>query len=88
MYIERRDFAVIFQIFPRSYRDFTNFYRDFLSAVAVGCLYAARPVVLSLNVLQVNQLPFSPEDERYVAKDREVNLLRYVSPRFHGLLFE
>jgi len=30
-------------------------------------------------ILQLNQLPTTPEDEQYIAKDREVNLLRYVS---------
>ena len=33
MTIERRDFALIFPIFPKSCHDFADFYRDFLAAL-------------------------------------------------------
>jgi len=37
---KRRDFSVIFSIFPMSYRDFANFYRDFLAALMTTSFYA------------------------------------------------
>jgi len=40
-----------------------------------------------VTCVQVSQLPFSPDDERYIAKDREVNLLRYVSLSVSRLSF-
>jgi len=45
---ERRDITVIFHFFPRSYSDFTDFYRDFLTAlynIVTCCVRSCRLII-------------------------------------------
>ena len=59
MTIERRDFALIFPIFPKRCRNFADFYRDFLAALTqtyVGFIWTLIWTVCHLTIVEVCML--------------------------------